>query len=95
MFGIICYLEIQEGKERMKSKRFFKQLGATTSCVLRAVEHGKHITASQDTVRKLNVTNLPYQDPESEIDELPVLTRHEPDSVEEVISDGEEEVVFS
>ena len=60
MFGIMCYLEIQEGKERMKSKRFFKPLGATALCVLRAVDHGKDITSYQDTIRELNVTNLPH-----------------------------------
>ena len=95
MFGIMCYLEIQEGKERMKNRRFFKPLGATASCVRRAVEHGKRITAFQDTVRELNITNLPCQDPESEIDKLLAPKRYKPDSVEEVIYDGEEEVVFS
>ena len=32
----MTYLEIQEGKIRMKAKEFFKELGATSSCVARA-----------------------------------------------------------
>ena len=86
MFGIICYLEIQEGKERMKNRRFFKPLGATASCVCCAVEHSKQITAFQDTVHDLNITNYPWQDPESDIDNLPALIpRKKPKPVEEDI----------
>jgi hypothetical protein len=36
--GIMLFLEIQESKEAMKSKRHFSTLGATAACTLRAVE---------------------------------------------------------
>ena len=36
--GVLMWMEIQEGKLRMKNKEFFKELGATSSCVMRAVK---------------------------------------------------------
>ena len=38
MMGNMIWLEICEGKERMKNKEFFSELGATSSCVMRGVK---------------------------------------------------------
>ena len=37
---VLLHLEIQEGKVRMSKKSHFQTLGATASCVLRAVDAG-------------------------------------------------------
>ena len=38
--NVMCWLEIQEGKKRMKRKPYFRRLGATASCVRRSVQAG-------------------------------------------------------
>ena len=45
--GHLTYLEIQEGKNRMKQKEFFKDLGATSSCVARASKFCSNIEGIQ------------------------------------------------
>ena len=35
LHGVLLFLEIQEGKEAMKTKKHFRELGATAACALR------------------------------------------------------------
>ena len=37
MTGIILWLEIQEGKDRMRKEIFSEELGRTATCVMRGV----------------------------------------------------------
>ena len=46
---VMLYIEIQEGKVRMSKKGHFRQLGATASCVMRAVDAGKKFSSFYDS----------------------------------------------
>ena len=48
VLNVMCWLEVHESKDRMKKKPFFKQLGATASCVLCVVTAGKYIKTYHD-----------------------------------------------
>ena len=37
--GQMLWLEVMEGKERMRGKKYTKEFGVTASCVMRGVEH--------------------------------------------------------
>ena len=39
--GMMAWIKIQEGKERMAKKTFFLELGATAGCVMRGVKNGE------------------------------------------------------
>ena len=46
--GMMAWLEIQEGKERMPKKDFFIELGATAGCVMRGVKNGEKYESESD-----------------------------------------------
>ena len=46
--GMMAWLEIQEGKERMAKKDFFIELGATAGCVMRGVKNGEKYESESD-----------------------------------------------
>ena len=58
---VLLHLELQEGKVRMSQKSHFQTLGATASCVLRAVDAGKEfdtqcVTSEQSQIDEQNST---------------------------------------
>ena len=52
VLSVLLHLEVQEGKVRMSHKSHFKTLGATASCVLRAVDAGKEFDTQSVTSKK-------------------------------------------
>ena len=49
VLNVMLYLEVQEGRVRMAKKDYFRSLGATASCVMRAVEYGKNFSMFNDS----------------------------------------------
>ena len=47
----MLFVEIQEGRVRMSKKAYFDTLGATASCVMRAVDAGIKFSAFNDSSR--------------------------------------------
>ena len=46
--GMLLWIETQEGKSRMSKKDFYRELGATSSCVMRGVKCGEKFELAVD-----------------------------------------------